>query len=124
MATTFTIYARPFLESRADPSYTTILTVNTTPAGPLADWVQKVRFTPLVSDRSVMNYNCPCGLALTLQLGCKSTTYTPADQIADVYAYLLSNGYRIESDITFLMQNSKVVHTGPEKIVCMATYIS
>lgn len=122
MATTFTIYSRPFLESRADPSYTTILTINATPAGPLADYVQKVRFAPLVSDRSAMNYTCPCGLALTLQLGCKTSTYTSANQIADVYAYLLSNGYRIETDITSLMQNSKVVHTGPEKMVCMATY--
>ena len=124
MATTFALYARPFFDSRADPAYTTILTVNSTPAGPLAEWVRKVRFSPLTSDRAAMNYTCPCGLALTLQPNCTRPRgeYTPANQIADVYAFLLNNGYHVECGITTLMQNSNVVHSGPEKMVCMVSY--
>jgi hypothetical protein len=134
---TFTITTQPYLDN--NQCYKNILTINVVPDGPLQAFVRRLKPTRL-SPFQVNNYNnngnngnCGCDLVLinpfpnscsysySNNCGKKCDNYMSPNEIPNLYSFLTSNGYQIETQLTNMMNNSEVKLTN-SRVVCSATY--
>ena len=123
---TFTITSSPYYD-RCSQQYQNILMLNVEPEGPLRAFVRRLllpRLTPFQTDRSEEK----CGLVLTNFLNNQNQNQnnrnwlmTP-DDIPDLYSFLTSNGYQIDTQLTNMMNQSQVKLRPGKQIVCLATY--
>lgn len=133
---TFTIISRPYYDRNCQ-QYQNILMVNSVPEGPLGAFVRKIQIPRLSREATTYSRVEGCGLALTNPFfshqfnninsfsnnnnQCKNGLMTP-NEIPDLYSFLTSNGYQIETQLTNMMNQSGVKITPGKQIVCMATY--
>lgn len=114
-----TITSQPFYDEYRQ-CYKNILTVNNVPGGPLNKFVRKIKF-PRLSPFQVPGPCTPipkCGLALISYNNCGLMT---PDDIPDLIAFLLSNGYQLETQITNMLNQSELKLTN-KKIAFTITY--
>jgi hypothetical protein len=100
------------------------VTINVIPNGPLRRLVQRIRFPPL-SEFKINNNdirNNLCGLAL-LSLRNNNTIMT-VNEIPDLFSFLLARGYKIDTSLTKMMNNSDVRFQtdNANKVICFVTY--
>ena len=122
MNSTFVLYSRPFLNrNNYNQSYSNIVTINSEPKGPLRRLVRRVRFERLSEFKEPYNL---CGLALQSLRDGERLMCT--DEVPDLFSFLLSNGYKIDTSLTKMMNTSDVrFHTdNANKIICFVNYIS
>ena len=131
----FTITTQPYLDKCAyNQCYKNIMMINVIPEGPLNAFVRRINLpylSPFQREGSC-NQLPKCGLALTSllnhsnsnynynQRSCGNNLMTP-NEIPDLYSFLTSNGYQIDTQLTNMMNNSEVKLTN-SRIVCSATY--
>ena len=131
---TFTIVSQPYYDQYCK-QYQNILMVNVVPDGPLGHLIRRIQLPKLYKEGSNYNGIDGCGLAITnffpnsrtfshsfsnSKFG-KNGLLTP-NEIPDLYSFLTSNGYQIETQLTNMMNQSAVKLTPGKQIVCMATY--
>jgi hypothetical protein len=122
MSSTFVLYSRPFLNrNNYDQSYSNIVTLNVEPKGPLRSFVRRVRFERL-SEFKELNCNL-CGLAIQSLNNKERLLCT--NEVPDLFSFLLSNGYKIDTSLTKMMNTSDIrFHTeNANKIICFVTYL-
>jgi hypothetical protein len=135
---TFTIISSPYYDRNCQ-QYQNILMVNTVPEGPLGAFIRKIQIPRLHREATSYSSIEGCGLAITNPFlshpfnnvynsfsnnnnnNCKNGLMTP-NEIPDLYSFLTSNGYQIETQLTNMMNQSGVKITPGKQIVCMATY--
>jgi len=134
---TFTIISSPYYDRNCQ-QYQNILMVNTVPEGPLGTFIRKIQIPRLHREATSYSSIEGCGLAITNPFfshafnnvynsfsnnnnNCKNGLMTP-NEIPDLYSFLTSNGYQIETQLTNMMNQSGVKITPGKQIVCMATY--
>lgn len=119
----YMLSSRVFLDT-FNQCYKNIIVINLPPEGPLGKIVRRVQMPPLSP------FNAPgpclsknsCALALlSLRGGCCGLMSD--DEIPDLFSYLLSNGYRIDTSLTKMMNQSEV-KINDNKILCFITYSS
>jgi hypothetical protein len=105
----FTLFSRPYLDT-CSKNYYNIVTVNIPPPGPLAKFVQGVKFYPLSQfksfDSSSQTRSELCGLAIVAPFaaqgqgnGCK-IPFVTTDNVPLLFSYLVENGYTIDTSLT------------------------
>jgi len=105
--------------------YDNIITINLFPKGPLAKIVKQVNFSNnRLSDFT--DYENKCGYALTSLRGVggggrKNHHLMTANEIPDLFSFLLSNGYKIDTSLTKMMNNSNI-QINMNNIVAFITY--
>ena len=122
MSSTFVLNSRPFLNrNNYNQSYSNIVTINIEPKGPLRRFVRRVRFERLSEFKEPYCSKDLCGLALQSLRGDKLMS---TDEVPDLFSFLLSNGYKIDTSLTKMMNTSDVrFHTdNANKIICFVTY--
>ena len=130
---TFTIVSQPYYDQYCK-QYQNILMVNIVPEGPLGHLIRKLQLPRLYREGSNYNGVEGCGLAIINPFpntfsnnynnnnrNCKNGLLTP-NEIPDLYSFLTSNGYQIETQLTNMMNQSPVKITPGRQIVCSATY--
>ena len=136
---TFTIISSPYY-NRNCQQYQNILMVNLVPDGPLGAFVRKIQIPRLSREATSYSSIEGCGLAITNPFfshqfnninsfsnnnNCNNKfgngLMTP-NEIPDLYSFLTSNGYQIETQLTNMMNQSGVKITPGKQIVCLATY--
>jgi hypothetical protein len=134
---TFTIVSQPYYD-RYSKQYQNILLVNVVPEGPLGAFIRRLQLPRLYKEGSNYNGIEGCGLAIVNPFfsqrldnvynsfsnsNSKSNNdlMTP-NEIPDLYSFLTSNGYQIETQLTNMMNQSPVKITPGRQIVCSATY--
>jgi len=131
---TYTLFSRPYLDTY-NQCYKNIVTINLPPKGPLADIVRRIRFAPLSTFKqpgpcSRIN---DCGLVLTTLRHCfNNNSYNNScncdlmvvDEVPDLFSFLLSNGYKIDTSLTKMMNNSTINFqtNNSDKIIAFITY--
>jgi len=124
MSSTFVLNSRPFLNrNNYGQSYSNIVTINMEPKGPLRRFVRRVRFERLSEFKEPYYSKDLCGLALhSLRNGGDKLMCT--DEVPDLFSFLLSNGYKIDTSLTKMMNTSDVrFHTdNANKLICFVTY--
>ena len=129
---TFTITTQPYLDNNNqnnNQSYKNILMINVVPDGPLNAFVRRLQLPRLspFQTRDDCNQMKNCGLVLinpflNVNVSCKKgCNYMTPNEIPDLYSFLTSNGYQIDTQLTNMMNNSDVKLTN-SRIVCSATY--
>jgi hypothetical protein len=130
---TFTIISQPYYDKYCK-QYQNILMVNVVPEGPLGRLIRRIQLPRLYREGSNYNGIEGCGLAITNPFPntfnnfnnnnnnyCNNGLLTP-NEIPDLYSFLTSNGYQIETQLTNMMNQSPVKITPGRQIVCMATF--
>ena len=143
---TYTLFSQPFLD-KYNQCYKNIVTINMQPKGPLSQFVRRVTFDPLspFKQPGPCNPTQTCGLALT-SFNTNSFTDVPefsrsptlalriapgccnnlmvVDEVPHLFGFLLSNGYKIDTSITKMLNGSDLgFHTeNANKLICMITY--
>lgn len=128
---TCALFSQPYLDPYLK-CYKNIITINDMPEGPLTNIVQRVKMNPL-SPYKVPGPCTPikkCDLALR-SIGndincsgcCKNDLMTP-EEIPGLFSYLMMNGYKIDTSITKMMQNSSVNINPENQMLCFITYMN
>ena len=122
---------RVFLDTY-NQCYKNIIVINLPPEGPLGKIVGRLKMPPL-SPFNVPGPCCnrigykDCSLALfSLRGGCggghgRENCLMNDDEIPDLFSFLLSNGYKIDTSLTKMMNQSEV-KINDNKILCFITY--
>lgn len=118
----YTLTTRVFLD-RCSQQYKNIIMINQIPEGPLRPFVRRIRLPPLISRTMDSNSNYDeqyksCGFALFSFIG--KSWMTP-DEIPDLFSFLYSNGYHIDTSITKMM-NTGEVRLNNRNIICFFSY--
>ena len=123
----FVLYSQPYLQlNTSDSYYNNIVTINVIPNGPLRRFVRKTKFPPLsefkYNEYGVDNRNNLCGLAL-LSLR-NNGRLMLVNEIPDLFSFLLANGYKIDTSLTKMMNNSDVRFqtNNANKVICFVTF--
>ena len=130
---TFTITTQPYLDKSSldNQCYKNILMVNVVPDGPLNSLVRRLQLPRLSPFQTggPCNQIQQCGLVLInpfqnfsqYNCGKKGCNYMTPNEIPDLYSFLTSNGYQIDTQLTNMMNNSEIKLTN-SRIVCSVTY--
>jgi hypothetical protein len=127
-AKTVTLFSQPYLD-RYNQCYKNIVTINLIPQGPLAHLVRRVQFPPLSTFKQPgpCNHINNCGLALiALNNVCnkKCSNFMVVDEVPNLFSFLLSNGYTINTSITKMLNTSDIRFEteNANKLICVITY--
>ena len=131
-AKTVSLFSQPYLDTY-NQCYKNIVVTNLLPQGPLCNIVRRVNFPPL----SEFKHPGPCtplklcGYALMsltgCNIGCNNKTgenLMVVDEVPDLISYLVSNGYKVDTSITKMLNSSEIrfdTNTG-NKLTCVITY--
>lgn len=111
----FALYSQPYLTNYGyNGCYRNIITLNMFPQGPLSRLVVRTDFKPL-SHFQTFGGDCDqrkrCGLALRSLRGSSNGCgdgLMSVEELPDLYSFLLSNGYKIETSLTKMTNGSKI----------------
>jgi len=125
MSSTFAIYKQPYLD-KYNECYKNIITINTIPSGPLASLLHRVQFHAL---SHFQRFDTPCSKRKKCGLALKSFSncghLMTVDELPDLYSFLLSNGYKIDTSLTKMTNNSNIMLTNGEnngQLICFSTF--
>jgi hypothetical protein len=124
---TYTLFSEPYLDTY-NQCYKNIITINIPPKGPLNRLLRRVKFYPLspFKQPSACNRYQPCGLSFQSLRGehCNKdgSHLMVADEIPDLFGFLLANGYKVDTSITKMLNNSDIKINQDKKIICFITY--
>jgi len=141
----YSILSIPFYDTRLQ-QYTKILSINAVPAGPLASRVKTVRPPRLSGLCGVSNGNGTgnaCIYALTSSAPCNpcgpcsgsgSSAFMTPEQLPELFAFLVSNGYTVDTALTKLAAKHQsggggclpcaTSNTNANSLVCIVSYSS
>jgi hypothetical protein len=119
----FVLYSRPYLNP-LNQCYQNIVTINLIPNGPLRRFVRRIKFYPL-SVFKINDYNDSrdqCGLAV---LSLYNNHFMSVNEIPDLFSYLQSNGYKIDTSLSKMMNTNdlRFQTNNANKIICFVTYL-
>jgi len=111
MACAYAVHCVPFYDTRQQ-QYTKILCVNAAPTGPLAARVQLIR-PPRLSGLNQMPNTCVHALT-------SCSGYMTPDDLPELFAFLVSNGYTVDTGLTKLAAKHQSSAAGA--LVCIISY--
>jgi hypothetical protein len=120
----YTLTIEPFLNTYSK-QYQNIIMIDKMPEGPLSHLISHFnppKLSPFRVNFDDNNYNC-CKYAIRRHYnttGNKDNLYLTVDDIPSVLAYLSTNGYIIDTQITKLIQKTNY----NKKLICVFTYSS
>lgn len=130
-ANSYLLSSRPYLFGC---EYGNIITINLFPKGPLGKIVRQVNFSNnrLSEFTELSDYGNKCGYAL-LSLreigggrcnggGRNNHRFMTANEIPDLFSFLLSNGYKIDTSLTKMMNTSNI-QINMNNIIAFITYM-
>lgn len=134
---TVTLFSQPYYDEYAQ-CYKNIVTINLEPEGPLAELVTRVKLrrTNQYPQESQCNKIKQCILGLvsigSMGYGCntcssgsnKCQNLMTVDEVPNLFSFLLSNGYQVDTSITRMLNESDIrfdTNMG-SKVICLLTY--
>ena len=138
MYKTISLFSQPYYDP-CSQCYINIITMNLPPRGPLAKLVRRVQIYPLSPFKQPGN----CGRIQTCGLGLRSLRFLEnfnsssynnnyicsdlmtLDEIPDLFSYLLSNGYTIDTKITKMLNESSIRFktNNANELIALITYV-
>ena len=128
----YLLSSRPYLFGC---EYGNIITINLFPKGPLGKIVRQVNFSNnRLSEFTELNeYGNKCGYALLslrslgvggrcVGAGRNNHHLMTANEIPDLFSFLMSNGYKIDTSLTKMM-NSSNIQIDTNNIIAFITYM-
>lgn len=128
---TVSLSSQPYLDTY-NKCYKNIVTINLPPQGPLANLVRRINFPKLSPFKQTGPCNPiqQCGLTLLSLQDCTTchnkfgTNVMVVDEIPNLFSFLLSNNYTIDTSVTKMLNQSDIrfdTNNG-NKLICFITY--
>lgn len=119
----YTLTSQPYYDD-CNQCYKNILTINSEPKGPLCRIVKRLnrpKMSPFYDDYAS---NCcgeyrGCIYAITDPYNCDGLMQV--DDVPNLFSFLVSHGYIIDTKLTTMMQKSPV-KIGNNQLICFITY--
>lgn len=122
----YALYIQPYYDQNSQ-QYTNIITINTMPDGPLANYVSNIRFNRL-SDFKQFSNNCNplCIYAIKTITGvsCNNFNLLSSEQLNDLINFLIQNNYTINKDLTKIMNNDRIHLNNGSRLLFYINYTS
>ena len=133
------LYLEPFLNT-FHKTYQNIITLDSIPAGPLAEMVTPISNNKLSPFQQLNSISTHPGCMNVLLRYPKTTIgsvssiknsdyFMSSDDIPSIFSYLSSNGYTVDTQLTKMLFKSDVVNgssqnrlSGNKKMICMIRY--
>lgn len=118
---TYTLFSQVYLDTY-NQCYKNIITINIPPRGPLEKMMRKVIFYPLSTFKQRHEHRKPCGIGFaSMNNNCHLMTTC---EIPELFSFLLSNGYTIDTSITKMLNDSdiQIGANDSKKMICFITY--
>lgn len=133
MSKTFMLSSQVYLEECSN-NYINIVVCNIIPQGPLSQFITRTK-NPYISpfengsggDSYIpgtgvyRNGSGRCGL-LALSSLYRQDRFLNIDEIPDLFSFLLSHGYTIDTQLTNMMNKGEIRFCN-SKVICFATYV-
>lgn len=116
---TYMLSVEPYLDEK-NKTYCKIISVNIKPDGPLMSKVSRIKNVKLSPFKGNDNDNCYSNCKYAIRSFCDCHSLMNPDEIPELFNFLLSNGYSIDSNLTKMMNKSKVQLK--KDILCFITY--
>ena len=135
MYNTISLFSQPYYDP-CSQCYLNIVTMNLPPRGPLLKITRRIKVYPL----SEFKYPSNCSRMQTCGLGLRSLRFLAGfngnnnyyscsdlmtvDEIPDLFSFLLSNGYTIDTRITKMINQSSIRFktNQADELIAMVTY--
>ena len=120
---TYTLFSQVYLDTY-NQCYKNIITINLPPRGPLEKMMRRVIFYPLSTFKQRQGIRKPCGIGFaSISNNCHLMTTC---EIPELFSFLLSNGYTIDTSITKMLNDSDIQlgANDSKKMICFITYKS
>ena len=107
----YLLSSRPYLFGR---EYGNIISINIFPKGPLGKIVRQVNFSNnrLSEFTELSEHKNKCGYALlslrSVECVGRNNRLMTANEIPDLFSFLISNGYKIDTSLTKMMNTSNI----------------
>ena len=111
----YVLYLEPYLDT-INKTYKKIITINNNPDGPLKNYVKHFNAPKLSPFKSNENQSCKYGIISFLD----NNEFMTVNETSELFSYLISNGYTIDTTITSMMQNSDIKLDN--KLLCYISY--
>ena len=138
MYNTISLFSQPYYDP-CSQCYLNIVTMNLPPRGPLSELTRRIKLNPISEFKG--SGNCTriqtCGLGLrSLRFLSDFNSYNnncyscsdlmTVDEVPDLFTYLLSKGYTIDTRITKMMNQSSIRFNtnNSNELIAMITYPS
>lgn len=119
---TYTVSSQPYYNSW-DQSYMNIITINTIPIGPLSKLVTRIKSNRLSPFTEHYNCNNQCLLGFKSLNSCNNkTNLMTVDQIPDLFYFLSTNGYNIDTSLTKMMNSSQININDTTNLISFINY--
>ena len=97
---------QPYLD-QFNKRYIKIITINKRPDNPLNKHIIQIR-PPKLSPFKEFNTECGSGCIYGFKSLCNSRRLMTADEVPNLFSLLIESGYKIDTDITKMMNKSNV----------------
>jgi len=135
MYNTISLFSQPYYDPGSQ-CYLNIVTMNFPPQGPLNKLTRRIKLNPLseFKEPSSCTRLQTCGLALRslrflngFGVGWKTRSCSDlmvVDEVPDLFTFLLSNGYAIDTRITKMMNQSSIRYktNNSNELIALITY--
>ncbi len=135
MYNTISLFSQPYYDP-CSQCYLNIVTMNLPPRGPLLKLTRRVKLYPLSEFKEPGNCTRlqSCGLGLR-SMSClygfggggynnSCSDLMTVDEVPDLFSFLLSNGYSIDTSITKMMNQSSIRYktNNSNELIALITY--
>lgn len=114
----YTLTSQPYYDT-CKQCYRNILTLNKEPIGPLKTIVKRIN-PPLLSPFQEPPMNC-CNQDKCVYAIYDKDELACVNSIPELFSYLISNGYQIDTSLTTMMQKSQV-KINNNSLICFISY--
>ncbi len=112
----YALYRQPYFDTKQQ-TYKNAITIDTKPPDPLGKIVQQTK----ISYTTQINPECQTKCAYALLSLTKIGHLMTIDEIPQLFAYLLSNGYKIDTSITKMLNNSDIQMNPGNNLIAFIT---
>ncbi len=112
----YAIFSRPYYDAY-EQKYKNILTVNKKPDGPLRQITKQIKLYPLSPFKRMDREQCGYGFCL------EGNRLATTNEIPDLFSYLTTNGYTIDTSLTKMISESDVRINDEYKLVAFIIHL-
>ena len=102
---TYMLSVEPYLDEK-NKNYCKIITINSKPSGPLLEKITRIKNVKLSPFKGNQDNGCYNQCKYALRSFCNCQSLMSPDEVPELFNFLFSNGYSIDSNLTKLMSKS------------------
>jgi len=123
MSKSFSLYSLPYLDP-INKCYSTIITINCLPYGPLRKLVRKINFPKLspFKQSSCCNRIQNCGFVI-VSINRSCSQLMTVDQLPELFSFLQQNKYNIDTKLTKMIQTSDIQISDEKKLIAFVNIL-